>query len=75
MGEAFDPYRDALVIESKTVWSDEQAGLSDEEKARVAKALHADASSVTELDYVRLHSGFCRTITVAQADVDRVANT
>ncbi len=75
MGEAFDPYRDALVVEQKTVWPDELAGLSEEEKARVAKALHADASNVTELDYVRLHSGFCRTITVAQADMDRVANT
>lgn len=75
MGEAFDPYRDALVIEQKTVWPDELAGLSEEEKARVEKALHADASNVTELDYVRLHSGFCRIITVAQDDVERVANT
>lgn len=73
MGEAFDPYRDALVIEEKTVWPDDLAGLSGEEKARIEKALHADASKVTELDYVRLHSGFGRTITVTQADVDRVA--
>jgi hypothetical protein len=74
MGEAFDPYRDALVVEQKTIWPEELARLADEEKARVEKALHTDASNVTELDYVRLHSGFCRTITVAQADLDRVAN-
>ena len=75
MGEAFDPYRDALVIEQNTVWPDDLAGTSDEEKDRVEKALHADPSTVAELDYVRLHSGFCRTITVTQADLDRVANT
>ncbi len=75
MGEPFDPYREALVIEEKTLWPDDLAGLSDDEKARVEKALHADASTVTELDYVRLHSGFGRTITVAQADVDRVVGS
>lgn len=73
MGEAFDPYRDALVIEQKTVWPAELASLSGEEKTRIETALHADPSAATELDYVRLHSGFCRTITVSQADVDRVA--
>lgn len=73
MGEAFDPYRDALVIEQKTVWPAELASLPDEEKARIEKTLHADASAASELDYIRLHSGFCRTITVSQADVERVA--
>ena len=75
MGEAFDPYRDALVIEQNTVWPDELASLSDDEKARIEKALHANAAAVSELDYVRLHSGFCRTITVTQADVDRLGNS
>lgn len=72
MGEPFDPYRDALVMEQKTVWPAELAGLADEEKARIEKALHADAAAAADLDYVRLHTGFCRTITVTQADVDRV---
>ncbi len=75
MGEAFDPYREALVVEEKTVWPEELAELANEEKARVEKALHADAATTTELDYVRLHAGFCRTITVAQADVDRIGTS
>jgi hypothetical protein len=73
MAEAFDPYRDALVVEQKTVWPDELAGRSSEDKARIEKALHAAAAAAAELDYVRLHTGFCRTITVTQADLDRVA--
>jgi len=75
MAEAFDPYRDALVIEQSTVWPDELATLSDDEKARIEKALHADPTAVSELDYIRLHSGFCRTITVTQADIDRLSAT
>jgi hypothetical protein len=72
MGESFDPYRDALVIEQKTIWPNELAHLSAEEKARIEKALHTDASAAAELEYVRLHAGFCRTITVTQADVERI---
>ena len=72
MGEAFDPYRDALVIEQKTIWPNELAHLSAEEKARIEKVLHTDASAAAELEYVRLHAGFCRTITVTQADVERI---
>ena len=72
MGEAFDPYRDALVIEQKTIWPNELAHLSAEEKARIEKALHRDASAAAELDYVRLHAGFCRTITVTPADIERL---
>ncbi len=73
MGESFDPYRDALVVEQKTIWPDELAGLPGEKKSRIEKELHAKASTAAELEYVRLHAGFCRTITVTQADVDRLA--
>ena len=73
MANEFDAYRDALVVEHKTVWPAELAGRSDQEKARIEKALHASAAAAAELDYVRLHTGFCRTITVTQADIDRVA--
>ena len=72
MGEPFDPYRDALVIEQKTIWPDDLASLSAEEKNRIESSLHQDASAAAELQYVRLHSGFCRTITVTQADVERL---
>ena len=73
MGESFDPYRDALVVEQKTLWPKELAGLSEEKKARIEKALHADAAAAAELDYIRLYTGFCRSITVTQADVERLA--
>lgn len=75
MGEPFDPYRDAQVIEQKTIWPDDLANLSAEEKNRIETSLHQDASTAAELEYVRLHSGFCRTITVTQADVDRLESS
>ena len=68
MGEAFDPYRDALVVEEKTVWPDEVAGLSDDEKARIEKALHADATGVTELDYTAVQPP---SFTVAEGSDDK----
>jgi hypothetical protein len=72
MNENFDPYREALVIETKTVWPDELAGVSPADRERIEAALHADAQHAAQLEYVRLHAGFCRQITVAPADVERL---
>lgn len=74
MGEPFDPYRDALVVEEKTIWPDELAGLPQEKKTRIERQLHARAAAAAELEYVRLHAGFGRTITVTQADIDRLGS-
>jgi hypothetical protein len=38
-------------------------------KARVEQALHADAKHCAHLEYVRMHTGFCRQITVTAEDV------
>ncbi len=72
MPNAFDPYREALVVETSTVWPDEYDAWEPGERARVAERLHAEPQAAAELDYVRQHTGFTRQITVTPADVDRV---
>ena len=72
MADKFDPYREALVMETTTVWPDEYDHLGGDEKLQISDALHADPQSATNLKYVRTHSGFCREITVTEEDVDRV---
>ena len=72
MPDKFDPYREALIVETVTVWPDEYENLDPREKQTIAEKLHADAENVANLEYVRMHTGFCRTITVTADDVDRV---
>ncbi len=72
MNENFDPYREALVIETKTVWPAELANVSPTDRPRLGAALPADPQQAAQLDYVRLHAGFCRQITVAPADRERL---
>ena len=72
MGDDFDPYREALVVETATVWPEDCAGLSPADRAEVEKRLHAEAEKATEMEYVRLHTGFCRRITVTAEDLDRL---
>ena len=57
MPNTFDPYREALVIETKTVWPDDLPGApqDESERERIAARLHADPAQAAELDYVRLH--------------------
>jgi hypothetical protein len=71
MANTFDPYREALVVETLTVWPEGIPGapLSDSERRRIEDRLHLDPSSATELEYVRLHVGFIRKITVTAADL------
>jgi hypothetical protein len=73
MANAFDPYREALVVETHTVWPDEYADWSAADKARAEALLQATPRDAAELDYVRQHTGFARVITVTPADLDRVS--
>lgn len=73
MANAFDPYREALVVEQHTSWPAEYEDWSATDKRRVEDLLHAAPAEVVELDYVRQHTGFARVITVTQADLDRVS--
>ncbi len=72
MNENFDPYREALVIETKTIWPPELANVPAADRPRIEAALHADPSRATQLEYVRLHAGFCRQIAVTAADLERL---
>ena len=73
MPNAFDPYREALVVEQQTVWPDAYEDWPAADKQRVDALLHASPSEAAELDYVRQHTGFARVITVTPADLDRVS--
>ena len=72
MPDTFDAYREALVMETSTVWPDEYDEMEPAEKERIAQALHADPESCAAIEYVRVHTGFCRQITVTPADLERV---
>ena len=72
MPNAFDPYREALVVETQTLWPDEYDSWDEAERAEVAERLHSQPQAAAEMDYLRLHTGFCRQITVTPADVERV---
>ena len=72
MPDKFDPYREALVMETNTIWPDEYDGLDVAAKEKIREALHADPENAGGLEYVRVHTGFCRQITVTADDVDRL---
>lgn len=73
MPDKFDPYREALIVETVTEWPDEYQEMDPREKQKIAEKLHADAENASNLEYVRMHTGFCRTIHVTADDVARVA--
>jgi hypothetical protein len=74
MANAFDPYREALVVETQTIWPDEYDAWDEAEREALAARLHDEPQAAAEMDYLRLHTGFCRQITVTPADVERVGN-
>ena len=73
MPDKFDPYREALIVETVTEWPDEYHEMDPREKQKIAEKLHADAENAANLEYVRMHTGFCRTIHVTAEDMERVA--
>jgi len=72
MANAFDPYREALVVEQHTAWPSEYEDWSAADKGRIAELLHAKPSDAADLDYVRQHTGFARVISVTPDDLARV---
>ena len=75
MANAFDPYREALVVEQQTVWPAAYEDWSAGDKTRVEALLHLAPADAADLDYVRQHTGFARVITVTPADLERVSVT
>jgi hypothetical protein len=73
MADTFDPYRESLIMETDTVWPADLAHLSPSQKATIEEKLHANPEKCQVITYVRVHTGFCRQITVTQDDINRVA--
>jgi|GEM_PF-350915 len=71
MADKIDPYREALVVEMVTVWPEDVPELPPEDRQRLEARLHADPRRASQVEYVRLHTGFCRRITVTAEDVAR----
>ena len=72
MANEFDPYREALVVETGTIWPDELPDRDAETRERIEEALHATPQDAAELTYERQHTGFSRVITVTPEDLKRV---
>jgi hypothetical protein len=72
MANEFDPYREALVVETITIWPEQYDDLEPGFKHRVEDGLHAQPDQAADMVYVRMHTGFCRQITVTPADLERV---
>lgn len=72
MANEFDPYREALVVETSTHWPDGYQAWDEPSKDRIAQRLHAAAAEAAELKYDRMHTGFARVITVTPADLKRL---
>jgi hypothetical protein len=70
--EKFDPRRETLVMETRTNWDPELAGLSDADKDWLSHAVHAHPEKAAKIAYERSHTGFVREITVTVADVERL---
>ena len=73
VADKFDPYRESLVMETTTVWPAEFDEMATAQKSQIAEALHNEPESCANLEYVRMHTGFCRQITGTEEDVDRVS--
>ena len=73
MADKFDPYREALVMETNTIWPRRFDDLPAAEKAKLEAEAARQAAACGQLEYVRTHTGFCRQITVTEADVQRLS--
>ena len=71
--------REALVVETSTIWPAElqQSGVrpaNRQARERIEQALQAAPQEAAELTYERMHTGFCRVITVTADDLRRVGS-
>jgi len=72
MADKFDPYREALVMETETEWP-EETNLDPRRQAELESLLHEQPEEAAVLEYVRTHTGFCRRIVVTDGDLQRVS--
>jgi hypothetical protein len=70
--DKYDARRETLVMETRTNWDEELAGLSPADKEWLARAVHEHPDKAARIAYERSHTGFVREITVTRADVERL---
>lgn len=70
--DKFDAYREALVMETATIWPAACDDWEPREKARLGEFLHQSPDQAAHLQYIRLPTGFCRRITVTPEDIQRL---
>ncbi|HBH51180.1 MAG TPA: hypothetical protein DDY91_04735 [Planctomycetaceae bacterium] len=70
--EKFDPRRETLVNETRTLFETGLAGLNSADKSWLAEAVHQHPEKAAKIGYERSHTGFIREITVTVADVERL---
>jgi hypothetical protein len=73
MSNEFDAYREALVVETSTVWPEEYDDWELADRERAEELLHAEPAKAAQLEYVRMHTGFQRQITVTPEDLERLS--
>ncbi len=74
MADTFDAYREALVVETTTVWPADTE-LDPRQRMQIEAMLHAHPEEAAHLEYIRVHTGFCRQIIVTDEDLQRVTAT
>jgi hypothetical protein len=72
MADKFDPYREALVLETDTVWPADYDAWDFARRDEIARRLHESPEEAANLEYIRTHTGFCRRITVTDEDLQRI---
>jgi hypothetical protein len=72
MPDKFDPYREALVMETRTIWPEGYEELDPGKRSKIESTLHGDPEQAAMLEYIRVHTGFCRQITVTDDDIQRI---
>ncbi len=72
MPDKFDPYREALVMETETEWPAEYDDWEPDRRSALERQLHEQPEAAAHLEYVRTHTGFCRKIVVTSDDLARL---
>ncbi|MGQ0633926.1 MAG: hypothetical protein ACT4QC_04910 [Planctomycetaceae bacterium] len=70
--DAYDPRRETLVMETRTLWDPALGNLTVADKEWLARAVHESPEKAAKIGYERSHTGFVREITVTVADVERL---
>lgn len=68
----FDPRLEDLVIETRTVWDDSVADLTEEDREAVAREIHDAPQLAAQIEYERAHTGFTRIVTVTAETIQKL---